>query len=181
MLHDYGLCEKCQKSPATVHMQQYMNGVKTELHLCQECSFKIDVPISLENIFQGFLDQVHTKLSGMPGQGQSTPTNNASQQPRKAPITTCTRCCMTYEQFKSSGKLGCEVCYTSFSTPVKVLIKNVQGSVRHEGKYPQRSGTIIKQKRQVDELRTSLKKAVDEENYEEAARLRDEIRSLEEM
>jgi len=164
------ICEKCQKNPATVHMQQFIHGTKKEMHLCQECSFKLDnIPISLETIFQGFLEQMkHFGQTGQPGQLSPEPQN-----------LTCTRCGMAYNEFKTDGKLGCDSCYQAFQQSVESLVKNVHGSTRHVGKFPQRSGVELLQKRQVNELRASLKSAIAEENFEEAARLRDEIREME--
>jgi protein arginine kinase activator len=161
-------------------MQQFVHGKKVELHLCQECAFKIDNPemlVSLENIFKGFLDQLNTKYFNQPGApGAFQPTEKPATV--RAPKI-CVRCGMTFQKFKTGGRLGCDVCYHSFKKEVEVLLKNVQGSTRHEGKYPRRMGVGILQKRQVIELRTAQKRAVEEENYEEAARLRDEIRVLE--
>ena len=171
------MCEKCQKNPASVHMQQFLHGQKVELHLCQDCAFKIDNPemlISLENIFQGLLDQINTKYFNAPlGKMQN------AQQVRT--MKACTRCGMTFNKFKSGGRLGCDVCYQSFAKEVEVLLKNVQGSTHHEGKYPRRMGAGILSKRQINELRAQLKKSVEEENFEDAARIRDEIRTLEQQ
>ena len=167
------LCDKCQKNPATVRMQQFIHGKKTELNLCQECTFKLEnleMPISLENVFKGFLDQLQSKLFTGMGSVSSTPPQTAAK---------CARCGMTYDEFKTDGKLGCEECYQSFSKEVDSLLKSIQGSTRHEGKYPRRLGAGLKHKRKANELRVKLKIAIGEENYEEAARLRDEIRSLE--
>jgi len=154
-------------------MQQFLNGQKVELHLCQECAFKIDNPemlVSLENIFKGFLDQLNTKYF----------TNaTASGNPMRPPAKVCSRCGMTFDNFKTDGRLGCDICYVSFAKEVEVLLKNVQGSTRHDGKYPRRMGAGILNQRQVSELRSQLKKSVEEENFEEAARLRDEIKALE--
>ena len=161
------LCEKCQKNPAVVHMQHFIHGMKKEMHLCQECSFKFEMPISLENILQGFLEQM--KHFGQPGQA-------ASPELQKL---TCTHCGMAFNEFKTDGKLGCDSCYHAFQKSVESLIINVQGSTRHDGKFPQRSGVALLQKRQVDEMRVHLQAAIAEENFEEAARLRDEIKAME--
>jgi protein arginine kinase activator len=157
-------------------MQQFLNGQKVELHLCQECAFKIDNPemlVSLESIFKGFLDQLNTKYFA-PGTAPG-----AKKHTVRPPAKVCSRCGMTFNKFKTGGRLGCDVCYISFAKEVEALLKNVQGSTRHEGKYPRRMGAGILNKRQVSELRAQLKKSVEDENYEEAARLRDEIRTLE--
>ncbi|MCL2387296.1 MAG: UvrB/UvrC motif-containing protein [Defluviitaleaceae bacterium] len=171
-------CERCQSNPASVHMQQFMHGKKVELHLCQDCAFKMDNPemmVSLENIFKGFLDQLNTKYFNPQTMG-----GTAGGPPPLRPAKACSRCGMTFQKFKTGGRLGCDVCYTSFAKEVEVLLKNVQGgNTRHEGKYPRRMGAGLISKRQVSELRSQLKQAIEDENYEEAARLRDEIRAIE--
>jgi len=170
------MCEKCQKNHASVHMQQFVNGQKVELNLCQECAFKIDNPemlVSLENIFKGFLDQLNTKYFN------TTPGTGAPPPPFRPAAKACTRCGMTFNKFKTGGRLGCDVCYTSFAHEVEVLLKNVQGSTRHEGKYPRRMGAGILNNRRIGELRAQLKQAIEDENFETAAQLRDEIRSFE--
>ena len=169
------LCENCKKNQATVHMKGFINGAVTELHFCQECSINMvnmESPISLENIFKGILESVQSMGPIQMGQVASLHPTHKIPGP-------CTVCALTYEQFKSIGKLGCEACYQAFPKEIVALFKNVQGSTHHEGKFPKRSGTAARQQREVDKLRSVLKKAVEEENYEEAARLRDQIRSME--
>jgi len=189
------LCDNCKKNPSTVHLKGITNGMKAELHLCQECSVGMsglintqmpinlenilsslgsaDSPISLENIFKGIMESVQ---STVPGPHPSSP--KFQQVLRNVPGP-CVVCGLSYEQFKSTGKLGCEGCYQAFPKEIVALFKNVQNSSRHEGKYPKRSGAGIMQRREVDRLRSTLQQAVEEENYEEAARIRDQIRNLE--
>ena len=164
------LCDKCKKNPATVHMQQFIMGSKAELHLCQECTFSFnvpDVPIALESMFKGFLDQMQSKGFALNPQAANV-----------ASIVKCASCGMTGEELKT-GKLGCRECYTSFSKEVSAILKNVQSSIRHTGKFPKRLGVEMMHVRQVSDLRAKLTKAIVEENFELAAKLRDEIRSLE--
>ena len=165
------LCDKCKKNPATVHMQQFIMGKKAELHLCQECTFSFnvpDVPIALENVFKGFLEQMQSKIFSMNPQATSV-----------APTNACGNCGMTGEELKSGGKLGCRECYSSFSDEVGAILKNVQSSTRHVGKFPRRLGKEILSKRHASDLRAQLNQAIAEENFELAAKLRDEIRALE--
>ena len=159
------LCEKCKKNPATVFMTQIINGVKTEVHLCPECSIPMEIPISFENLFQGFINSIQS-------------TTSSRKEP--LPSAPCAACGMTVEQFKSSGKLGCSDCYATFKNEMEALLKNVQGSTKHEGKYPKRSGVEMRKKRETESLRAQLNKAVADENFEEAARLRDRIKALKE-
>jgi len=174
-------CDKCKTNPASVHIQQFVNGQKADLHLCQDCAFKFDNPemlVSLENIFKGFLDQLNTKYTGASIMGHPIMGATMGKPPVVRPAKACSRCKMTFHKFKSGGRLGCDMCYTSFAEEVELLLKSVQGSTRHEGKCPRRMGAGIMSKRQVVTLREQLKKAIEEENFEEAARLRDEIRAL---
>jgi len=193
------LCDNCKKNPSTVHLKGFTNGMKAELHLCQECSAGMtdmvnmempinlenilgslgsaDSPISLENIFKGIMESVQS-IGNIP-QNPGTQLNPQFKQILRKIPGPCTVCGLSYEQFKTTGKLGCEGCYHAFPKEIVALFKNVQNSSRHEGKYPKRSGAQIKQRREVDKLRATLQQAVDEENYEEAARIRDQIRSLE--
>ena len=165
------LCDKCKKNPATVHMQQFIMGKKAELRLCQECVFSFsvpDVPIELENMFKGFLEQMQTKVF-----------NINPQMANVMPGFACTNCGMTGEELKAGGKLGCRECYASFAGEVGAILKSVQSSTRHIGKFPKRTGKEILSIRHASDLRAKLNQAIAEENFELAAKLRDEIRALE--
>ena len=165
------LCDKCKKNPVTVHMQQFIAGKKVEIRLCQECVFNFsvpDVPIELENMFKGFLEQMQTKMVHLNPQAAS-----------KIPRSVCKSCGMTGEELRTGGKLGCRECYSSFATEVSAILKNVQSSTRHTGKFPKRTGKEILSIRRESDLRAKLSQAIAEENFELAAELRDEIRSLE--
>jgi len=163
------LCEKCHNKPATVHMQQIVNGQKTEMHLCQDCSTQMDSPISIEALFNGLLGS----FLSMAVEKQSNQRPDVHYEP-------CPTCGMTYDGFKNGGgKLGCEVCYTVFSRELDAILKNVQASVKHEGKYPQKFGRGMFQEKEAVRLRALMRRAIEEENFEEAARLRDEVKDLE--
>ncbi|MCL2527412.1 MAG: UvrB/UvrC motif-containing protein [Defluviitaleaceae bacterium] len=203
------VCDNCKKNTATVHMKGITNGIKAELNLCQECSMgmagmvnlgglggigmpismenienilgnmgniNMDAPISLENIFKGIMESVQSMGGQAPVVGQ--PAANSPLQVHKS-SGPCTTCGLSYEEFKASGKLGCEACYQAFPKEIVALFKSVQSSSHHEGKFPKRFGTQMRQQREVDKLRTCLKSAIENENYEEAAKIRDQIRSLE--
>ena len=167
------ICDKCKKNPATVHMQQFILGAKAELHLCQECTLSFDtpdIPLALESVFKGILEQMQAKLIS---------PNLQAQMPTTAPLMACASCGMTGDELKTSGKLGCRQCYYSFVGEMGAILKNVQGSTRHEGKFPKRLGKEILFKRQTSDLRRQLSEAIQQENFELAAKLRDEIRTLE--
>ena len=160
------ICEKCLKRQATVHMQQIINGQKTEKHLCQECAGQLDSSLSFEQFLHGLLDV----FGGM--------QENVSRQKTEVKYR-CPVCGLAYEDFKRIGKLGCAECYQTFRREMDPIFKNIQGSNRHEGKYPHRAGAGLLNRRKIDKLRLELSKAVEEEQFEDAARLRDQIRALE--
>ena len=161
------LCEKCQKRPATVHMQQIIYGQITEMHLCQDCAAQSDSPLSFEQFLHGLLDM----FSGM--------QENVSQQKPETNNYRCSVCGLSFEDFKRTGKLGCAECYQSFRREMDPILKNIQGGNRHDGKYPQKAGISLLNRRKIDKLKVELVKAIEEEEYENAARLRDQIRGLE--
>ena len=127
-----------------------------------------------ETLIQGFLNAIQNIPSPQTGTGGFT------SKPQ-APNVPCPVCGLNFEEFKSGDglRLGCAECYQAFAEPVEVYLKTLQSSTRHEGKIPKRSGVKLRQKRDVTRLRDALKKAVEAENFEEAAKLRDQIREME--
>ncbi|MDK2856257.1 MAG: protein arginine kinase activator [Bacillota bacterium] len=170
------LCENCKKRPATVYVRRSINGVTTEAHLCEECarergelnfltgpSFTFP-DLSLGSLFSSLLDH----LPVAPGGSLLTGTT-----------LRCPECGLTYGDFRERGRLGCARCYTTFREQLEPLIRRLQGGLRHAGKVPRRSGGALRVKHDLETLRRRLKEAVSREAFEEAARLRDEIRALE--
>ena len=160
-------CDQCNERSATVHLTRYINGKKTEFHLCQECArqrgdMNIFSPFTINDLLSGLLDMA----------APSAPIG------RDGDIK-CSTCGMTYSQFKKIGRLGCEDCYRYFNRELDPILRRIQGGVRHTGKVPNRMGFNYRLKREIDQLRAKLQKAVDTEAFEEAASLRDEIRELE--
>ena len=91
----------------------------------------------------------------------------------------CTNCGMTYENFRNTGKFGCSHCIDSFKGRLKPVIKSIQGYDRHIGKIPKRAGGDYKIQMDIERLKNDLKGAVEREEYELAAELRDKINDLE--
>jgi len=161
------LCQVCGKNPAEVHVITVVNGQKVEQHLCSECAKK-----------QGgitFMFLPHFSVAGMlsglfePVEGQGEPD----------PKERCPGCGRTYRDFVKAGRLGCGTCYIQFEKEIEPVIRRIASNPEHAGKVPRRrSGPLLKL-REIDGLRRSLDEAVRREDYEEAARLRDEIRDLE--
>ena len=88
----------------------------------------------------------------------------------------CTRCGFTQADFKKAGRLGCPECYKTFSEPLEGLLKTMHKGTRHVGKVPE----SLRQNRDLSDrvktLEKRLGKAIEDEDFEQAALLRDEIK-----
>lgn len=167
------LCQICNKRPASVHITKVINGVKNELHICEQCArekegldtskgfAEFEVPFSFPNILAGLMDFT----GAMPYTAQKE--------------LKCPRCGYDYEDFKKTGTLGCSQCYEVFGDRLEPLIKRIHGNTRHAGKVPKRAGGTARIKRDIERLQYELKKAIEAEEYEKAAELRDRIKELE--
>ncbi|MTI48375.1 UvrB/UvrC motif-containing protein [Sporosalibacterium faouarense] len=162
------LCEECGKNQSTVHLTKIINGKVNKVHLCEECAKKhktldFDSTFSIHDFFAGLLDNTDDSTLSL---GQSAKIQ-------------CDNCGMTYSKFRQSGRLGCNECYNSFKDKLIPLFKRIHGHDNHTGKVPKRAGGIIRIKKDIEDLRKNLSIAVREEEFEEAARLRDKIKDLE--
>lgn len=162
------LCERCNMQNATVHLQQTFNGGKTDIYLCANCAGENELGISFGNLFQGFLESFFGSQANLTFEKKGETAEHSSLK--------CDSCGLTYDSFKKTSKLGCSSCYTAFKKELEYIIKNIQGSNVHEGKFPKRSGQEFIQKREIERLRLKLKNAIEGEEYEAAAKIRDEIR-----
>lgn len=94
-------------------------------------------------------------------------------------VKTCPKCHQSYDTFRKSGKLGCAECYSTFRQPMELTLKQVQQSTKHTGKIPSKSAAGLKRRRHYEELKRKLSEAVKSEDYEAAARLHKEIKTME--
>lgn len=185
------LCQNCGENEANVRYTQIINGVKKEMALCEKCSKEFgigDIDFSMPINFSSFLgDFFDEEKEFLP---------NFIKQEKLI----CNKCGMAYEDFINTGKFGCENCYEIFSKRIDPILKNIHGGNRHIGRGINlaksnniESGAFINQSKndvvvdqkeytkenQLDRLKNDLKKAIQEERYEDAAKLRDEIKKLE--
>ena len=161
------LCDNCGKKQATVHLTEIIDEQMTELHLCEDCarqkSAQMEQQFGLGDLLAGLTDL------GKPG----------SKKEAEAIEVKCPNCGLTFEDFRKIGRLGCSECYITFKKYLVPLLKRIHGSTQHIGKSPIRVGKGLKKKIDLQELRNSLQKAIETEAFEEAARLRDQIKELE--
>lgn len=164
------MCEACHKEPATVHVTRIVNDQKTEMHLCAQCAKERgEMEMSIEPSFA-----FHNILAGL-----FEPESAMLPQGRPS-VARCSNCGMSLADFRRLGKLGCSHCYEQFQRELEPLLKRIHQSSEHTGKRPKRfKDERADLKREIERLREQLQIAVSREAYEEAARIRDRIRSLE--
>ncbi|MFD0681895.1 MULTISPECIES: UvrB/UvrC motif-containing protein [unclassified Paenibacillus] len=164
------LCQECGKKQATLHFTKILNGEKTEFHICESCAReKGELIPGTPNGFS-----IHNLLSGLLDFDPSHGTLASKAQPGR-----CEECGLTYSQFSKVGRFGCSSCYKHFEDKLDPLFKRVHGNTFHTGKVPKRSGGLIQHKREIETLKKELLLRIQGEEFEEAAKLRDEIRQLE--
>jgi protein arginine kinase activator len=157
-------CSICKERPATVHLTQIVGDKMQKLDLCEECAKA-----------KGVNDPAGFALADlMLGLGASQEIEQAAGG---AEIK-CARCGFTQADFKKSGRLGCPECYKTFSEGLSGLLKTMHKGTRHVGKAPEALRASRENADRLKTLQKKLKKAIDEEHFEEAAKVRDEINQM---
>ncbi len=164
-------CDRCDKI-ATVHELTQVNGVKVERHVCEQCAKELGIA-----------------TTGLPA-GNALLNLAVNISTTRASV--CPGCRTTFAEFKQNGLLGCADCYRVFETQLGPLLARAhQGGDRHRGKSPVRMtgapapehdpsilAELAERARRLAALRHELDGAVKSEQYERAARLRDELKRL---
>jgi protein arginine kinase activator len=157
-------CDVCQKSEATVYLTQIVEGKMQKVNLCENCAKE-----------KGVSDPTGFAMADLLlGLGATQQIEHGGQPAQKCPV-----CGFTQIDFKKTGRLGCSACYDTFADGLANLLKGMHKGLKHTGKMPARLSRRFAMADRVKSLETDLKKAVKNEKYEDAARLRDEIQKLE--
>lgn len=173
------LCDRCQKRDAKILYTEIINGIKKEQHLCEECaaaytSFQMENPLlnselTLGDLLSTLLDNYYT-------------TGQTKEQGADIPDIVCDKCGTSYAEFLQTGRFGCANCYRSFHSQLGKTLKGIQGAEVHTGKRPKGYTTqmdkIIKDISEQEKLTIKLQEAIEKEEFEEAARLRDIIKQM---
>lgn len=179
-------CENCGKNEANVRYTQIINGEKKQMFLCEECSEKLGIndihfnmPINFTNFLSDFFNDVNS-FDLIPTLGG---TNTLK----------CTKCGLDWDEFLHTGKFGCSNCYSDFEMKIDPILRSLQGATTHIGRLGDvKQGNEVKQNlddkletqeqknlSKQEKLKEDLKQAIKEERYEDAAKLRDEIKKQE--
>lgn len=168
------LCDRCHGREAVVHVTQIVNGHRTERHLCRECAARENLVNNSmgffgHDLFRNSFDTFSTTVLWIPFSAlperllKICPARNAER-----PI-----------MIQKDGLLGCPGCYEAFREKLRPAFQHMQGAHRYEGDEPKKA-EVKEESPELTDLRNKLSKLVADENYEEAAKVRDEIHKLEE-
>lgn len=178
------ICENCKTREANVRYSENINGVKKELHLCEECSRKLGITDNMDfrmpalefsNLFGSFLEDFSNSTDFMP-------YLSGMKELR------CDSCNSTFDDIINTGRYGCANCYDVFEDRMDPILKKLQGANRHNGRLGKISNNKVKFndidksnniKTELERLQDELKKAIKEERYEDAAKIRDKIKKEE--
>lgn len=163
------LCENCGKREATTHIKQVENGKANQYHFCNECARNLgyndifgEFSLNLSELFSSFFGDNNLQL--------------ADKEDR------CEKCGCSFNDIVKTGRVGCADCYRKFYDKLLPSIQRIHGKANHLGKTPintERKKRPSK-KEIVEKLNLDMQKAVEQQNFEEAAVLRDRIRQLKE-
>lgn len=160
------ICQNCGLNNATSHFHSVINGVVTDKYLCSKCAQNFKVQ-SIEN--NNIFDVLSSFLN-------DTATVKTSQKK-------CKCCGITYQEILKNGKLGCSCCYDVFKEELTSMLQRLHGSTNHIGKKISDATFVADNKQdvqeQIEEIKRELSLAIEQEEYEKAAALRDKIRMLE--
>ena len=159
------LCQKCKQREATRHIRSVVDGVVNDSYLCEKCAESLKVT----DIYGSELFKILSSL---------IETKEEADTPR------CDCCGISFNEISRTGRVGCARCYKFFEKQLRPAIAKIHGATTHAGKVPKRperceEGTADTENIKVEELKIQLKTAVENEEYEKAALLRDEIKGLE--
>ena len=157
------LCSSCKEKTATVHYTKIDGGQMHKVDLCEDCAKA-----------KGVSDPTNFTLADMLlGLGAAKEVESSG-----GPEVKCPKCGFTHADFKKSGRLGCAGCYEAFSDGLEGLLKSMHKGTRHVGKVPAALREARDLADRMKSLHQRLAKAIEEENFETAALLRDEIKQL---
>lgn len=168
------LCDECHKNEASIYVTEITSQGQIEHHLCESCARKFGLLDEKNNVFS-----INDFLSGIFNHGSRVDKTSAPEQVNLKKQLVCPNCHMTYSDFARTGKIGCSVCYKTFGSRLKPLLRRIHGSTTHIGKIPRRAGGTLGIKQEISALRRQIDEHIKLEEYEKAAILRDRIKVLE--
>lgn len=153
-------CENCGEREAVVHLTQIEESRVTTVHLCERCAAERGV---------------EPPPAGKTPLGSFLAAMGEAEVPADDELQRCPGCGATFAAFRETGRLGCAQCWTTFEAPLRDLVRRLHGSTVHMGERYVGAQTDVAVRTE-EELRERLRVAIETENFELAAELRDRLR-----
>lgn len=162
------LCQNCGKNEATTHIKQVVNGETTQSHLCSSCAEHL----GYVDMFSGFGFNLDKFFGGI--LSENLPLLGGEKEEK------CPKCGYTFTDIVKSGKVGCADCYRKFYDRLLPSLQSIHGKIKHTGKQAMVVHSPAETKiNPIAKLKEDLQKAIEEQNFEQAAVLRDRIKEME--
>lgn len=153
------ICQNCNKNEANMHMKRIINGRAAEVHLCSDCARSLGYGEAFSGFGLGLGELFGELLAKGEGVGEKL---------------RCSGCGKSFEEIASDGKMGCAECYNAFYEKLLPSLRRIHGKATHIGSKP--SGeSVVSSHNRLAELKKKLALAVEQQNFEAAVQLRDEI------
>lgn len=167
-------CQDCNKKEAQVHFTQIVNNEKMSLSLCKDCASARGFHSPLDNVPFPLAEILSGLASALP--------EKASRKELEA--MKCDVCGLTFNEFTHKGRFGCGQCYRSFRSRLEGIMRKIHGASLHRGSIPKFEGkgseNLPIPVKEEERLETELKKAIETEDFERAAEIRDKLRLIKE-
>jgi protein arginine kinase activator len=169
------LCHDCKEREATKRFTQIVNNEKTVLALCNQCAEARG--------FHSPLSEKQFPLAEILASLSKTLTTSGKSEPM--PSLVCPTCKLTFEEFTKLGRFGCGDCYRTFRPRLESIMRKIHGASLHRGKNPSvqtSTGNItaVLPIKEEERLEIELKRAIEAEDFERAAEIRDKLKSIRE-
>lgn len=158
------LCQNCKRNDASVHIKRIVSGESAEIHLCTSCAVSMGLSDSavsfspVKDVFGNIFSSADLK-----------PVNR---------LIRCETCGFSFEDVMNTGGLGCPDCYRVFSAKLRPVLGKIHGRAAFKGKIPVSKNEINLREKKIEALKERLTAAINEQEFELAAVLRDEIKKL---
>lgn len=169
-------CQRCGKNNADTHIKRVINGKFEEYHLCSDCAKEM----GYSNVFEGFSHSFADDFNSLFG------SFFENALPARTQATRCETCGSSYNDITRTGMMGCADCYKVFSDQIMPTVRRIHGNTTHCGKNSPKSKSENAQPKaeekpqsELDNLKSELNKAIDNQEFERAAELRDKIKEME--
>ena len=169
------LCDECNNNEAQFSVSVFMEGEQTVRHLCPDCMARLNQRMNPANI-TNLLSSIMAAITG----AQQKRTNQEAEDASEMSIEdiACPRCGMNFSQYKKTGRLGCAACYNAFREQLQPMLEQIHGRVQHAGRVPLNTADAQRHRTRREELQRAMDQAVEQEDFETAARIRDQLRAM---